>query len=129
MARTICVDWNGVLDTYAGWRGPEHRDPPRPGARDFLAALHARGFEVVVLSSREPAVVQAWLAEHGLADLVGRVTNAKVPATAYVDDRAIRFAGDFAATLRELDAFRTFWEQEEAAEREEAATDQPSGEG
>ncbi len=112
VARTICVDWNGVLDTYTGWRGEEHFDPPRPGAREFLEALRTRFDDVVVLSSREPEAIWGWLRQWGLDRLVDRVTSVKVPAVAYIDDRAIRFAGDFAETLRELDAFRAHWEAE-----------------
>ena len=28
----VCVDLNGVLDRYTGWRHEKHWDPPRPGA-------------------------------------------------------------------------------------------------
>jgi len=45
-----CVDFNGVLDAYTGWQGPAHFEPPRTGAREFLDALAARGFEIVVFS-------------------------------------------------------------------------------
>ena len=29
----VCVDLNGVLDAYTGWKNADHWDPPRPGAR------------------------------------------------------------------------------------------------
>lgn len=112
MARTICVDLNGVLDTYTGWRGEEHWDPPRSGAAEFLQSLRQRGLEVVILTSRPPEAAWDWLRRHGLDALVDDVTNVKVPAVAYVDDRAITFRGDFAATLSDLDAFRVHWEDE-----------------
>src|SRR5690554_2494949 len=85
--RTVCVDWNGVLDTYAGFRGEEHFDPPRPGADQFLARLKAMGYRVVVLSTRSPAQVWDWLRRHGLDVHVDDVTDRKVPAVAYIDDR------------------------------------------
>jgi hypothetical protein len=44
--RIVCVDFNGVLDTDTGWQGPDHFDPPRPGARAFLEPLKARGLRV-----------------------------------------------------------------------------------
>ena len=37
----VCVDFNGVLDSYTGWHGPQHFDPPALGGdlkglfRDF----------------------------------------------------------------------------------------------
>jgi hypothetical protein len=45
-ARIACVDLNGVLDTFTGWRGPDHFDPVRPGGRAFLEALRSRGYRI-----------------------------------------------------------------------------------
>jgi hypothetical protein len=33
--RIACIDLNGVLDSYMGWQGSDHFDPPRPGAHAF----------------------------------------------------------------------------------------------
>ena len=107
-----CVDFNGVLDAYEGWRGPDHFDPPRPGAREFLDALRARGCEVVVFTTRWPDDVWRWLREHGMADRVAEVTDRKPAAHVFIDDRAVCFRGDFATTLREVDAFTAHWERE-----------------
>jgi phosphoserine phosphatase len=41
-----------VLDAYTGWKGAAHFDPPRPGARAFLEALHTRGLRVVIFTTR-----------------------------------------------------------------------------
>jgi len=106
-----CVDLNGVLDAYAGDRGPAHYDPPRPGARAFLEALRARGFAVVVFTTRYAPDVRRWLRRHGLDDLVDDVTDRKPPAFVFVDDRAVCFRGDFEATLRTIDGFAAHWEQ------------------
>jgi hypothetical protein len=106
----VCVDLNGVLDAYTGWRGPDHFDRPRPGARAFLDALRARGFDVVVFTTRHPDGVWAWLREHGLADGVADVTDRKPAAHVFIDDRAICFRGDFDSTLTEVDRFAAHWE-------------------
>jgi hypothetical protein len=106
-----CIDLNGVLDTYTGWKGPDHFDPPRPGAAAFLRALVARGFDVVVFTTRWPDDVWRWLAEHRLDPLVTEVTDRKPAAHVFVDDRAVCFRGDFDATLREIDAFAAHWEE------------------
>ena len=107
--RTVCVDWNGVLDTYGGFRGEEHFDPPREGAGEFLARLKAMGFRVVILSTRSPAQVWDWLRRHGLDGHVDDVTDRKVPAVAYVDDRAVPFRGDYEEVLTTLRRFRPHW--------------------
>ncbi len=105
-----CVDVNGVLDQYTGWRGAEHWDEPRPGAAEFLRSLNERGFRVVIHTTRWPEDVRSWLRAHGLLEYVADVTDRKVAAFVFVDDRAITFRGDFDETLREIESFRAHWE-------------------
>ena len=119
LVRTVCVDWNGVLDLYRGYQGEEHFDPPRPGAADFLRRLREMGFRVVILSTRAPDDVHRWLRQHGLDGYVDEVTDRKVPAVAYIDDRALPFRGDYEAVLDELRRFRAHWQ----------SSTQPAGRG
>jgi hypothetical protein len=105
-----CVDFNGVLDAYTGWHGSEHFDPPREGAREFLASLRARGYRLVIFTSRYDRDVWAWLESYALHDLVDEVTDRKPAAHVFIDDRAVCFRGDFAATLRDVEAFAAHWE-------------------
>lgn len=107
----VCVDLNGVLDSYTGWKEPHHWDPPRPGAAEFLRALTERGFVVVVFTTRHAAGVREWLRSHGLAHYVSAVTDRKPPAHVFVDDRAVCFDGDFADTLSRVVNFRAHWER------------------
>ena len=107
---TVCVDLDGVLNTFDEWRDPEFFHPPREGAREFLAALNASGFRVVILTVRWHEWVSEWLKQHGLSQYVDEVTDRKPPARAYVDDRAVCFSGDFDDTLRHIQTFRPFWE-------------------
>lgn len=111
MNKRICVDLNGVLDTYHGWQGEVSWHPPRPGAREFLRALRDLGFEIVVLTTRDPKLARAWLEQYDLAVLVDDVTDRKVSAHAYVDDRAVCFRGSFDHTLAELGTFAPYWQQ------------------
>jgi hypothetical protein len=106
----VCVDLNGVLDAYAGWRGADHFDPPRPGARLFLEALRKRGYRVVIFTTRHDSDVHAWLERYALGHLVDEVTDRKPAAHVFVDDRAVCFRGDFDETLRDIDAFSAHWE-------------------
>ena len=107
----VCVDLNGVLDAYTGWRGPDHWDPPRPGAGEFLRTLCEQGFRVVILTTRWADDARSWLETHGLARWVAEVTDRKPAAHVFVDDRAVCFRGDFAATLEEIVKFRAHWEE------------------
>ena len=110
----VCVDLNGVLDAYTGWRGPDHWDDPRPGAEDFLRSLCEQGFRVVVFTTRWADDARSWLETHGLAAWVAEVTDRKPAAHVFVDDRAVCFRGDFVATLEEVVRFRAHWEEESA---------------
>lgn len=107
--RTVCVDLNGVLDTYRGWQGYVSWHPPRQGAAEFLQSLDREGFRVVVLTVRNTAEAWRWLEEYGLDRHVAEVTNRKPPAVAYVDDRAVCFQGDFNETFESLLDFEPHW--------------------
>jgi hypothetical protein len=107
----VCVDLNGVLDSYGGWKGPSHWDAPRAGAETFLRSLSEHGFCVIVFTTRWADDAKAWLARHGLARYVSDVTGHKPPAHVFIDDRAICFRGDFEATLAEVLSFTAHWER------------------
>lgn len=98
----ICVDLDGVLNLYTGWKGENVFASPRPGAVEFLKALAEKGYEVVVFTTRNHGWTWTWLSDHGLGDFVERVTNEKLPAMAYVDDRAVRFRGEFDQVLEDI---------------------------
>lgn len=119
MKYTVCVDLNGVLDQYTGWKGEGHMDPPRPGAERFLAEL-AEDYRVVILTTQPAERVWEWLREYGLDQYVSDVTNRKPPALVYVDDRAVCFRGDFEETLREIRSFRPHWKEPKEEEIRDA---------
>jgi hypothetical protein len=106
----VCVDLDGVLNTFDGWKGAEHFHEPRPGAREFLERLNILGYRVVVLTVRWAPHVEEWLASNGLAPYVSEVTDRKPPAHCYVDDRAVCFHGDFEAALDQISRFKAHWE-------------------
>lgn len=115
MARTIGVDFDGVLHRYSdGWRDGSVYDEPVDGAFDALRALMAADLSVFVHTVRDPFQVEAWIDERSAEpDRAGRITcmidtgedprefwdergvllitRRKYPAVAYVDDRGIRF--------------------------------------
>lgn len=108
--KTICLDFNGVLDQYQGWKGPDFMYEPRPGVVDFLKSLKELGYRIVIMTAADCYKIQDWFIEYGLFGLIDSITNEKVPALIYVDDRAITFQGDFNQTLEQIATFKTFWE-------------------
>ncbi len=111
MSSTVCVDLDGVLNQFDGWKGPDYFHPPRAGAREFLERLHHLGYRIVIFTVRWKPHVEQWLAQHGLAELVDEVTDKKPPAHIYIDDRAFCFRGDFSEVLEHIPGFRAHWEQ------------------
>jgi len=111
-SKTICVDLDGVLAQYSGWKGPDHIGDPMPGAGDFLDWLNEQGYEIVVHSTRPPDKVISWALKHGFCKGYKiRATNEKVPAMAYIDDRAMCFTGCFADMMLRLKYFRPWWKE------------------
>lgn len=108
----VAVDFDGVVHAYSrGWLDGTIYDEPVPGALDGLRALLA-DYPVLIFTSRNVPQVATWLARHDFAvstddgdfshdhpwdgriwDVRGvlLVTNRKLGAQAYIDDRGIRF--------------------------------------
>jgi hypothetical protein len=107
MMPTLGVDFDGVIHRYRrGWFDGTIYDEPMPGAFDALRLL-MRHYAVFVHTARSARQVGGWLAEHGFETCIeGQihapmkfwterdrllVTNRKLPAKAYLDDRAVKF--------------------------------------
>lgn len=104
-ARRVGVDFDGVLVPRSG---PDSHGPitasPLPGALESLQLL-GRYCTVFILTAHSPLTeVCDWLEDHGVKASyrdelpefwsqrgVLLVTNIKLPAAAYIDDRSIRF--------------------------------------
>ena len=99
MLRTISLDFDGVLCDTQSWTSPEIIDGlPTPYAVDAVKIL-ARDYNVVVSSSRAATnegqrAIHKWLKQHGFEGFE-KVTGAKVPSLLHVDDRCMRFTGDW----------------------------------
>ena len=109
--KRVCVDFDGVLAEYDGWKGPGVMGSPRCGARKFLEELHGLGFKVVIHTTRNAGPIWSWLGWHDMKEYVHEVTSTKLPAVAYVDDRGLQFEGNFEDTLEELKAFAPYWKR------------------
>lgn len=104
----ICVDFDGVLNDYEGWRGPNYMYYPRQGAAEFLGLLQ-ENYTVGIFSTRDPWRLREWLEYYHIP--YDKIVSQKVPAVAYIDDRALRFDGNYHKVLYELRDFKTHWEK------------------
>ncbi|WP_445524773.1 hypothetical protein [Streptomyces cyslabdanicus] len=100
---TLAVDFDGVIHTYSrGWADGTIYDPPLPGALNGLRALMQHD-AVFIHTTRDPAQVAEWLTTRGFICRTEHdgpfwnvrgvllVTNRKLAATSYLDDRAVKF--------------------------------------
>jgi hypothetical protein len=106
MTATVAVDFDGVIHAYSrGWQDGSIYDGPVPGAFEALRKL-METYAVFVHTTREPAPVGRWIKDQsGIETAWGAVmarefwndqtcilvTQLKLPAVAYIDDRGIRF--------------------------------------
>ncbi len=112
MRPIICVDLDGVLAEYHGWKGIENIGEPIPGAVEFTRQL-AQFARVIIYTTRtkeylgnapappgaaEPdrrlaidlaRIVAHWLVKHGFVYDDIYIGQGKPFAVAYVDDRAV----------------------------------------
>lgn len=109
---TVAVDFDGVIHSYTSPWINAHTipDPPVDGAILWLLTMVDR-FDVVIFTTRAKTwrgrrAVRAWLKHHADVGMwydtpagagIERVfvTDQKVPALVYIDDRAWRFEGRF----------------------------------
>ncbi len=107
---TICLDFDGVIHSFrSGWQGESIiPDPPIHRVDEAIRQLR-KTYRVVVYSARcrtaaGARAIAEWLARHQIQ--VDEVSRHKPPAHIYVDDRAVRFTGDWDATIAAIHAFR-----------------------
>lgn len=119
MTHTVAVDFDGVIHTYdKGWHDGTIYGEFMPGAVESLTRLMQR-YAVFVHTTRKAHQVAHWIEDRsgrgiecttrvprsGFWNRQGYllVTNRKLPAVAYIDDRAVRFT-DWRQALADLEA-------------------------
>lgn len=103
--KTICVDFDGVLNEYNGYE-EGNLGEPLPASKEFIRQLRKK-YKVVILTSRPKEQVIDWLNDNGFPSM--EVTNRKIPAVAYIDDRVIQFKGSYIQTIYEAINFKPYW--------------------
>lgn len=106
---TVAVDFDGVLNKYSGWNGENDLSTPQSGVQYFLKKLNEK-YGVIVFTVRDKDKVKEWLKKYELDRYVIHVTDIKPKAVAYIDDRAIKYNGNYGEVLEKLERFKTWWE-------------------
>lgn len=118
---TVAIDFDGVIHQYTrGWHDGSIYDPPMPLAFSAMIDLCGRGYAVYIHSTRESRQIVDWINDQQkvmTAVVIPRnilfwnpqmnpyivgVTNRKLPALVYIDDRALRFT-TWDLTMKDFD--------------------------
>lgn len=122
---TICIDFDGVIHSYdKGWQGGMIYGHVVPGFWEWMERVR-HDFKLVVYSSRSKDEAHAtamalwmhlernkWIKEggqrHATEPLEIEFVHEKPAAWLTIDDRAIRFTGDWSAPELTADAMKAF---------------------
>ena len=108
MKKTIAIDLDGVLDNYTKYT--DDIPPIKHGAKEFIIKL-SKDYELVLFTTRSPKEATMWLISNKIDKYFKDVTNVKLPAYIYLDDRSIQFQGDYNKTLGEIEKFKVYWKE------------------
>ena len=108
--KIVSIDFDGVLAKYEGFKGPTVLGEPIKGAKEFVQNIIDSGFTPVIFTARKPKLIIAWLEEYEFPDV--EVTNMKYPSLVYIDDRCVKFDGDFSKLVNDLKEFKVHWKKE-----------------
>lgn len=109
--KKILIDLDGVLNEYgnSGYNA-NYIPKPKRGVNKFLRNLSNKA-ELYLFTSRDKSLATKWLHENKLKKYFKAVTNMKIPASMYIDDRAICFEGDFDILLNQIENFQVYWKR------------------
>ena len=108
--KTILIDLDGVLNIYNGHYDKDTIPDIKEGAEDFLEYLN-RNSNLYLFTTRNLLKTAKWLIKNNLDRYFIDITNTKIPAYLYIDDRAICFKGDYEQTKQEIKKFKTYWKK------------------
>ena len=109
--KTVCLDFDGVLNNYNGWKGKEYLGEPKQGIKVFLDELNKEFDRIIIFTTRDRLAVAVWLKKHGLSYYNIIIYDKKPLANVYIDDRAIKFNGNYKRAIKEVKSFKTYWEE------------------
>lgn len=106
----IMIDFDGVIHKYTEWNNGTLNKEMIPGTKEAIDKLRHK-YEIVIFTTRASATykspeemkalltdMESWLKDRDI--YYDRITSEKLGAIAYIDDRGVRFNGDWKETLK-----------------------------
>lgn len=92
----IAVDFDHTLVDY---------DKALPGAKEAINTLREQGHKIIIWSCNNKSWIERVLRNNDIRyDWIAESDGGKIIADVYIDDRAIRFNGNWDDTLKEVSA-------------------------
>ncbi len=116
--KTICIDFDGVIADYSeGYQGKDVFGEMIPGADAATQVLKEKGWTIIIYTTRPAtAALKKWLEKNGIQyDHINENPDqpedakpgCKIAADIYLDDRGMRFGGQWSEwLLREIAEFQ-----------------------
>lgn len=106
--KTILLDLDGVLNQYTGNYDENFIPPVKDGAQELLIKL-SKDFKIKIFTSRNKVSTQKWLEENDLHQYISGITNTKEPAYIQIDDRCIKFDGNYNNLIDQITNFEVWY--------------------
>lgn len=108
--RVILIDLDGVLNQYTGNFDKDYIPSIKEGAREFLIEL-SKTYTIKLFTTRNKILATKWLIENELDNIVCDITNIKELSWLYIDDRCIKFDGDYSNLETQIRNFKPWHRQ------------------
>jgi hypothetical protein len=104
----VGIELDGGLAAYRGTFNPAVIGPPLPGAQAFLDDLINAGFQIHLITSRQPEIVHEWLKKYFL-EFHFESIHVRPVLFATLGPREITFNGDYAKALADVTNHHPYW--------------------
>ncbi len=106
--KTLLIDLDGVLNEYTGNFDKNFIPPIKAGAREFLENL-SKDYEIKLFTTRNRILSAKWLIENEIDKFVTDITNVKDVCYLFIDDRCLKFDGDFKKVENQIRDFKVWY--------------------
>lgn len=108
--KVILLDLDGVLNTYNGNYNDDYIEPINKGALKLIKEL-AKNYKIKIFTSRNLLLASEWVIKNNLKKYIYDVTNIKEPSFLIIDDRCIKFDGDYKKLIENINSFKVWYKK------------------